>query len=244
MKIASFREDLKRSHEASDLPLWEELYRQFFPGFEGMTDLRQDGPHQRQGIDRIVHVNAGISLKSYKVDEKIRDFSKQEWKLKKFSWDVALEYYSSVEGNTPGWVNKPLDCDFIAYAIKPLGEAALFPVPQLQKAWLQNSKHWIKQYGFINARNAGYTTRCCCVPLQELFGAIGSCFRATFSANPSIRNNLPDTSDHLAKPKTMLFQPSIANGNGNGKRRKSKTHPGQLDLLAANFQPELPLEMQ
>ena len=47
-----FGESLRFSHSASDLPIWEEVYRQAFPSFAAMVDHRQDGEHQRAGIDR------------------------------------------------------------------------------------------------------------------------------------------------------------------------------------------------
>jgi hypothetical protein len=179
-KIHRFQDSLEKSHKAADLPLWDELYKQFFPGFKGSTDLRQDGAHQRQGIDRLVHFHNGVCLRTVKIDEKARTFCIDHWKSKPFSFDIALEFFSDFERKIPGWVCKPLDCDYIAYAVLPLGQAVLLPVPQLQKAWSHYSQEWTKIYRIAVAENRGYTTHCCCVPLKTVFSSIGANFRANF----------------------------------------------------------------
>ena len=45
--VHDFAESLAASHRASDLPIWEEIYRKSFPEFLAMADHRQDGEHQR-----------------------------------------------------------------------------------------------------------------------------------------------------------------------------------------------------
>lgn len=180
-KVHDFRESLEQSHKAADLPLWENLYKQFFAGFQGSTDLRQDGLHQRQGIDRLVHFHNGICLKTVSIDEKARAYCRKEWFDRPFSFDIALEFYSDFERKKPGWVSKPLDCDYIAYAILPLGQAVLLPVQQLQRAWELNSDEWLKTYFTAKAPNrSGYVTHSLCVPVDKVFAAIGANLRARF----------------------------------------------------------------
>ena len=52
--VHDFSDSLAASHRASDLSIWEEIYRKSFPDFLAMVDHRQDGEHQRAGIDRSV----------------------------------------------------------------------------------------------------------------------------------------------------------------------------------------------
>ena len=59
-----FKSDLKWSHEQSDQPWWEEVYRAAFPDFVAMHDVRQDGWAQRGGIDRQIVLEDGTVLRS------------------------------------------------------------------------------------------------------------------------------------------------------------------------------------
>ncbi len=163
-----FQESLLASHRASDLPIWEQVYRAAFPTFCAMVDHRQDGEHQRAGIDRSVVLQ---NSKQYLVDEKIR------WKPYD---DIALEYLSNDRTGALGWVCKPLRADYIAYAIAPLGRCYLLPVVQLQIAWERKGEFWKNTCPKIAARNNGYTTFSVGVKPSELFPAIGGAFRVSF----------------------------------------------------------------
>lgn len=169
MTIHDFTESLKRSHSASDLPIWIEIYRQAFPDLQACIDHRQDGEHQRAGIDRSLTLR---NSKQVLIDEKVR------WAAYR---DIALEYWSDRARRVPGWVCKPLRADFICYAVAPLGRAYLLPVPQLQSAWSANGDKWISAYPTVEAQNRGYVTVSCAVPVEVLFKAIGQCLRVTFT---------------------------------------------------------------
>lgn len=165
-----FDDSLNRSHGASDLPVWEEMYRQAFgPSFAAMVDHRQDGDHQRAGVDRSVILQHS---KQILIDEKAR--------FKPYK-DILLEYVSNDRRETPGWVCKPLLADYIAYAVLPLGQGYLLPVIQLQQAWLQHGDDWQSIYGTVRAVNRGYVTLNVAVPVKVLFPAIGAALRLTFT---------------------------------------------------------------
>lgn len=169
----TFAESLAVSHAASDLPLWETIYRKAFPTFLSMNDHRQDGDHQRNGIDRsVILANSKVLL----IDEKFRGKNKNGTVYE----DILLEYLSVKERNIPGWVCKPLMCDYIAYAIGPLGKCYLLPIPQLQKAWKENGDAWIDQYKPKEAQNVGYKTVSVGVPVSVLFKALGAALRVEF----------------------------------------------------------------
>jgi len=162
-----FDRSLAASHKASDLPIWEQIYRRAFADFLCMADHRKDGEHQRAGIDRSLILE---NSKQILVDEKarFRDFG-----------DIALEYISNTTRGTPGWVCKPLRADYIAYAIVPVGRCYLLPVQQLQAAWRANADEWLRRKK-IRAPNPGYDTLSVGVTPKELFAAMGKALRVSF----------------------------------------------------------------
>lgn len=168
--VHDFADSLAASHRASDLPIWEEIYRKSFPDFLAMVDHRQDGEHQRAGIDRSVILE---NSKQILIDEKIR------WKPYP---DIAVEYLSNDRTGAPGWACKPLRADYIAYAIAPLGMCYLLPVIQLQQAWRRKGEIWKASCFIVRAPNRGYTTLSAAVPVHELFSEIGRALRVPFAA--------------------------------------------------------------
>lgn len=103
------------------------------------------------------------SGRTYTVDEKIRT---ADWP------DILLEQWSDEARRVPGWVQKPLACDFIAYAYAPSGVCYLLPVVPLQRAWRQRGKVWLSQFGTRRAHNPGYVTVGVPVPRGVLMEAI------------------------------------------------------------------------
>lgn len=169
-----FKESLAFSHLGSSMPFWETVYRTFFPTMLTMHDMRQDGVPQRMGIDRIITL---ANSKQITVDEKLRGRNRKTGRVYE---DIALEEYTDELRKTLGWVQKPLMCDYIAYAIAPLGKCYLLPVVQLQTAWLMNCSTWKATYFCIRAQNKGWTTISWAIPVKELFRAVGACLRADF----------------------------------------------------------------
>lgn len=182
MSVAhDFKASLEFSHACEDLPFWREVYEKAFPGFQGMHSHRMDGDHQRAGIDRSVILD---NSKRYLVDEKVRGKNAKTGRIYE---DIALEFWSDRERRQRGWVCKPLLCDYIAYAIAPLGRCYLFPVPALQNAWIVYGDEWQKTYQSREAFNRSgnghsWTTEFCPVPISALFPAIGEMLRVSFAA--------------------------------------------------------------
>lgn len=160
MKVSSFKEDLAFSHAQADQPWWAAVYGQAFCGFKQMVDMREDCLLQRSGIDRYVHLKGGKILS---IDEKVR---RKDWD------DILLERWSDMHSRTPGWIQKRLQCDYIAYAFAPSGRCYLLPVPQLQRVWLRHGMRWIKERQHIHALNHGYTTESIAIPIPELLDEI------------------------------------------------------------------------
>jgi hypothetical protein len=178
-----FAQSLSQSHAASDLHFWKDVYRKAFPEAVAVVDHRQDGWHQRAGVDRSITLT---NSKQVLIDEKVRGRNKKTGRVYE---DAALEFLSVVERDTPGWVCKPLQCDYIAYAIAPLGKCWLLPVLQLQAAWQKHSEDWLSlaanplqpSYRIIDAQNVGYRTRSLCLPWKVLMPAIGQELRVAFT---------------------------------------------------------------
>ncbi len=175
--VHNFDDSLKASHAAEDMPFWEETYRKLFPAMRMMINHREDGDHQRAGIDRSIVLE---NSKQITVDEKVRFRNKKTGEV--YS-DVALEYMSNEQRKVPGWVCKPLLCDYIAYAIAPLGKCYLLPVIQLQEAWRRNETEWMTHFTIRALNECGgrkWTTLSKPVEVPELFKAIGGCLREEF----------------------------------------------------------------
>lgn len=155
-----FVTDLAWSKSQSDQPWWEAVYRQAFANFATMTYVNGDGWAQRGGIDRVITLTSGKTLY---VDEKVR---------RKHYDDIFLEYWSDHEGRRPGWVEKDLACDYIAYAFAETQTCYLLPFLQLRRAWRLNRNEWFELYGNRPVPNNGYTTIGIPVPVAEVLGAI------------------------------------------------------------------------
>ena len=178
--VHQFDKSLAFSHAAEDLPFWEEVYRCAFPTMVAMANHRQDGPHQRSGIDRSILL---ANSKQFLIDEKVRGRNRITGRVYE---DIALEFLSDEERNQPGWVTKPLLADYIAYAIAPLGRCYLLPVPQLQQAWTENGERWRDEARrLIRAPNLYHGRRWVTVSVgvtpRVLFHAMGQCLRVRFN---------------------------------------------------------------
>lgn len=168
-KVHDFQECLARSHAHSDAPWWEQVYREAFPEFGHATDVRQNGWAQSGGIDRIVTLKTGRVIK---IDEKVRD---RVW------YDILLEVWSDEARRKPGWVQKPLDCEFIAYAFDPNQTCYLMPTLTLQRAWRLHGDAWTDRYGVRRALNKGWVTASVPVPIRVLMPILGDAMKITWS---------------------------------------------------------------
>jgi hypothetical protein len=166
-RLHIFRESLARSLEQTDAPWWLDMYRRAFPTLQSAVCVRNDGWAQRGGIDRVLTLACGRTLT---IDEKVRS---KDWP------DILLEQWSDEERQSPGWVQKPLACDFIAYAFAPSRVCYLLPVPQLQRAWRRHGRDWLSQYGTKRASNPGYTSVSVPVPRDVLLSAIAEAMEVT-----------------------------------------------------------------
>lgn len=142
-----FNTDLAWSQANADAPWWPTIYSQAFPDFQSMSGNIADLDMQRKGIDRIITLEGGKQLF---IDEKVRK--------PPYCSDVFLETISVDTTGAPGWVLKPLHCDYLAYAYMATKICYLFPFQQVRRAWTLYGEKWTRQYPPKPAYNKGYKT--------------------------------------------------------------------------------------
>jgi len=158
--IHDFKSDLEFSEEASAEPFWEAIYKKAFPNMVNHMLCSSNVTSQHMGIDRIILLSSGKILC---IDEKKR---RQVWS------DILLEYVSNDRTQAPGWIEKDLHIDYLAYAFMPTKCVYLFPWLMLRRAWLIFKKSWLGQYKHIAAQNVGYRTWNVAVPIATLCEAV------------------------------------------------------------------------
>lgn len=158
--IHDFRTELSFSDAASDEPFWDAVYRKAFPDMIGHVHCTQDGLGQRAGIDRAIYLNSGRTIY---IDEKKRraDYD-----------DILLEYVSNNVTNSPGWIEKQMQIDYLAYAFMPRQKVFLFPWDMLRRAWVNYKDAWMGKYKKIEADNYTYKTLSLAVPTPVLQNAV------------------------------------------------------------------------
>ncbi len=157
-----FRQSLAYSEIASDEPFWDAVYKKAFPNIVNHMLASADTESQRMGIDRVLILGNGQVLK---VDEKKRT---------EVYPDILLEYVSVDTKGTPGWIEKDLAIDYLAYAFMPTKKVYLFPWALLRRAWSHFKETWIKEYPRITAQNNGYKTISVAVPIDVLVKAVSA----------------------------------------------------------------------
>lgn len=164
-QVHEFNESLAKSQAQANAPWWLDVYRKAYPNLVSAVCVRDDGWAQRGGIDRVLTLESGKTLA---IDEKVRG---EDWP------DILLEYWSSYESKTPGWIAKDLACDVIAYAFIPSKTCYLLPFLTLRQAWRLNHKTWVSQYKRVEAENPGYTTVSVPVPMDVLFKSLSDAMK-------------------------------------------------------------------
>ena len=154
--IYDFKKQLEYSEKASDERFWGEIYHKAFPNMVNCMLGSADSESQRMGIDRIILLANGAVLK---IDEKKRDAVYN---------DILLEYVSVDTTKAPGWMEKDLSIDYLAYAFMPTKTVYLFSWPVLRRAWLHYRKKWIVNFRRVEALNNGYKTISVAVPINVL----------------------------------------------------------------------------
>lgn len=167
MTVHDFKEQLEWSEAAGYEPFWDAVYKKAFPNLVNHMMCSGDVKSQRMGIDRLILLANG---KTISIDEK---------KRKSVYPDILLEYISVDTTGAPGWMDKDLAIDYLAYAFMPTKKCYLLPWPLLRRAWLHYGAKWIadgksKQRGFriVPGNNHGDTTWNVAVPVSVIESAL------------------------------------------------------------------------
>ncbi len=132
-RVFNFDVDLARSQRQACDPMWREVYAQAFPRFQSMEYVIDiDG--QRSGTDRLVTLAGGSVVR---IEEKT-DYTAY--------YNIFIEMWSDAERGVPGWIGRPLECDYIAYAFIERRQCYLLPYHALRRAYFLNARQWIKDY--------------------------------------------------------------------------------------------------
>lgn len=178
MTVHDMGRSIAYSHEQSDQPWWEPVYRRAFPDMASMVDLRHDGWHQRAGRDRAIVLSSGRTIY---VDEKVRTAAYDDTLVE--IWSVYPKTdgppYRPVAGARHGWARKPLDCDWLAYAFVPTATCFLLPFLGIRAALEKSKWVWAKSatektdgFRWVVAENSRYNTISIAVPTWILRDAI------------------------------------------------------------------------
>lgn len=141
---------------------WQAFYKKAFPCMVNMMSCPGRYESQRRGIDRVIMFSNGRIIK---VEEKAR---------REASKDILLEYIANDKTNAPGWIEKDLEVDYLAYAFISTKTGYLFDWPILKLTWTRFKHDWIKRYKIPPAHNNGYDTLSVAIPTNELLGAISN----------------------------------------------------------------------
>lgn len=167
LTVHQFSQSLALSKLQENAAWWPLVYNSAFPGHLSAVSVRDDGWAQRGGIDRVITLKSG---KVVTVDEKVRS---------KSYGDIALERWSDKARKTPGWMQKDLACDYIAYAFVPDQRCYLLSFLSLRSAWIKNGRDWITRaeanadgFRVVTAKNTSYVTESIAVPIPKLLTAL------------------------------------------------------------------------
>jgi len=162
MKYHDFNERLAFSESAGHEEFWQKIYQKAFPDmlFANICTGKCQG--QYLGIDRVIQLSSGKTLY---VDEKKRE---SEYN------DILLEYISVDTNNAPGWIEKDLQIDYLAYAFIQSQRCYLFPWQLLRRCWIHFKDTWLKKYQLITAQNKTYKTLSVAIPTNILLKSIKS----------------------------------------------------------------------
>lgn len=162
----TFEGSLYKSERGNADIFWSDVYELGFPGY-AIGNIERDLHTQKLGIDRFLISPEGQTIR---VEEKRRDTSYT---------DFLLEDKSSIGHDTPGWMEKRLQCDFIIYGSMPRREAFVFPYSELVAVWRRHKESWtesahkkVEGFSYVEAPNRGYVTGNVAVPREVLLSEV------------------------------------------------------------------------
>lgn len=172
--VHDLQESIEQADRDKECAFWRATYREAFPTIIATTRNAGSSPAQRRGVDRLVHLRNDRIIR---IEEKARSIP-----IDKYG-DVGLEYVSvDSDPPKPGWIEKDLACDYLAYGWVPSRIALLFDWSMLKRAWRTHGRQWKREYDTRCARTKGrngrvYKTWSCYVPIKVVRQSVAKCRR-------------------------------------------------------------------
>jgi hypothetical protein len=164
--VRNFSNDLRMSESPEVQEFWLRHYRRQWPDMVNVLRNSADNVAQRRGVDAVVF--DGID-KEWRVDEK-GDYHEPN--------NFFIEYSSADTTRAPGWINKSLACDFIAYGFIKHDICFFLPWVPLRLAWMQSGAAWMERYKKPPIENHGYNTHGLAVPINVVLNAVVRAMRS------------------------------------------------------------------
>lgn len=158
--VHTFKDQLHYAQSQDLDSWWNARYAETFPGLSGIVRNHAFGRAQLLGVDTVLVLPNG---KTITLDEKTR---------KTWYGDIALEHTSSTRPFKPGWIEKDLAIDYLAYGVPTEDRCFFLPWPILRAAWIANRDQWKSQYPDVVAKNPTYSSLSTPVPLKVLLVAM------------------------------------------------------------------------
>lgn len=137
-----FQRDLEESNSIQNTEWWNTVHK---TAFRNVVQVRPvlDKLTQSRGVDRVILTQAHEDAPIHKITI--------EEKLDQTSYhNMALETKSTARGDdegTPGWINKPLISNLLAYGFAQRGEVHYFDTIEFMNLWKSNEVEWKRYYG-------------------------------------------------------------------------------------------------
>lgn len=145
---ASWKKSRARVQDIRIERLLREAWRAAFPMVEDIRNEPDGTDNQRLGIDRWLVLADGREIP---VEDKVR--------FRRYSGDILLELNHEFADRTePGWIRKPLRCQYLGYLWVDSGRFEVYPFLLLQSWWCSLNPGRSANLPLYKARNPTYTT--------------------------------------------------------------------------------------
>ena len=130
----------------------DKIYKAYFKNVSGVNRIRRvdDMGQQRAGIDSIITLNSGVTLKT-----------QEKWRFRPFTNDFLIEYcsvYQNGECKSPGWIYS-IAAAYIFTVYEPSELVKVYPVIHLKIARSNKKNKWFESFRHVKEDTATYVTK-------------------------------------------------------------------------------------
>lgn len=166
-----WQEKFKYSQSKIDSDM--QIIKDFFPACVSVEKTSVDT--DKQGVDYIATLSGGAKIF---IDAKTREKgASRYWKYGEP--EIALELRSVVETNKIGWaLSGASKAHYILYTFDPTDSEKfyMFPFQLLRKAFYENGRQWIHEYGKKTQTSDGWHSSAVFVPANTVLQAVSKAF--------------------------------------------------------------------